>query len=466
MHDFSLNKGLAIEIAKNIFQLREKAVSKEVIQTATCCALDFFAVVLAGFREPLAGQITRSVTNLGGTPKATLLLGGVRTSPPLAAMANGTLAHTLDYDDTLWTYIGHSTSVIFPAALAVAEAVDCSGLDLLASFSLGVETAHLIGSPITPKLSKRSWHPSPSVGVFGAAVSSSLIMGGNINSIASALTISTNMAAGIRQNFGSKAKPLVIGWASHAGVMASIFAQQGISGSEDAFEGRQGFYMAYANTIPDRFNKDRNSKMAVVSPGVAFKLYPCCTGAHPTIDAIVMIQKEYLLSLDEIGSVQIEVTPEVLDELIYPVPSDSREARFSLPYCAAVALMYGGVGLDHFRDESLKNPDISAIMQCIEIQPNEKLSRLGGEHCPASRVTIVTRGGRKIQRSVSAARGNPGNPISFEELQSKFYHCATTAGLAEKRAERLLHQIMDIRDVTSIGTWMRTEVAPLLQNLV
>jgi 2-methylcitrate dehydratase PrpD len=465
-HVSSPEKALAKELAERIFQLRSKAASTEVIQSATNCAVDFFAVSLAGFREPSVGRVARSIAQVGGTSEATVLWGGDRTSASLAAMANGYLAHVLDYDDTLWTYIGHSTAVIFPAALAVAEAFNCSGLDLLTAFSLGVEAAHLIGSPITPQLSKRGWHPSPVVGVFGAAVSSSLLMGGGIKSTASALTISTNLATGIRQNFGSGAKPLAIGWASYAGVVASVLAQQGISGSENAFEGRQGFYRAFAGAIPKGSNDMRNSKMAIVSPGVAFKLYPCCTGAHPAIDAILKIRKEYVLPPDEITSVRIEVTPEVLDELIYPFPSNPWEARFSLPYCASVALVYGRVGLDHFLGESLQNSIITGLMGRIEVQANEKLFRLGGDHCPAARVTIITRGGREISSSVNAARGNPGNPISFKELQGKFHHCADTAGLPEESAEKFLHQIMDIRKVDSVSTWMQSTVAPLFKKLV
>jgi 2-methylcitrate dehydratase PrpD len=209
----------------------------------------------------------------------------------------------------------------------------------------------------------------------------------------------------------------------------------------------------------------RNSKMAIVSPGVAFKLYPCCTGAHPAIDAILKIRKECALVPDEITSIRVEVTPEVLDELIYPFPSNPWEARFSLPYCASVALVYGRVGLDHFLDESLQNSIITGLMQRIETQANGKLFRLGGEHSPAARVTIITRGGKEFEKTVNAARGNPGNPISFEELESKFRHCADTAGLSEERADKFLHQIMDIREVDSVNTWMRSTVAPLFKEL-
>ncbi len=274
MQSTAYNKGLARRVTEDICRLRNKAFSREVLHSATCCVVDFFAVILAALREPLSIEVKRCINRLGGIPEATLLSDGTRTSAPLAALVNGTQAHAQDYDDTLWTYIGHSTSVIFPAALAVAETVACSGRELLTAFALGVETAHRIGFPITSGLIKSGWHPSPSVGIFGAAAASSLVMGADVSIIGSALTISTNMAAGIRENFGSHAKPLVIGLASHSGVMASLFAQHGISGSKEALEGKQGFYMAYAGTALDALGGDKNDIMALVSPGVALNHYP------------------------------------------------------------------------------------------------------------------------------------------------------------------------------------------------
>jgi len=332
---------------------------------------------------------------------ATVFFDGKRTSAPLAALSNGTLAHALDFDDTLWTYIGHSTSVVFSAALAMAEWLDRDGGWLLASFALGVEAAHKIGSAVVSRLTQRGWHPTPVVGVFGSTAASTMIMDGRPHQMASALTVATNLASGLRQNFGSKVKPLASGWAAFSGVMASILAQQGISGSEDALEGRQGYFSAFAGKVPHGLPNDQEKELALVSPGPGFKIYPCCTGTHPTIEAILMMQKEGPLAPDGVASIRIEVTPEVLDELIYPFPSDERQARFSLPYCAAAALVHGGVELEHFRDQSLKDPRVMALMRRMDVQSNEKLVRLGGENCPAARVTVTTRDGTEIQKTIS-----------------------------------------------------------------
>jgi len=114
MESISYNSGLARRVTEDIYRLRDKAVSEEVLRAATSCVVDFFAVILAALREPLSIEVKRCINRLGGIPEATVLSDGTRTSAPLAALVNGTQAHAQDYDDTLWTYIGHSTSVILP----------------------------------------------------------------------------------------------------------------------------------------------------------------------------------------------------------------------------------------------------------------------------------------------------------------------------------------------------------------
>jgi len=458
-------QSLAVELAEALELMRTKAQTERAYQAATRCVLDYFASVLAGLSEPISGEIMKGVGKLGGNQMATALLGGKQTSVSLAALVNGTLAHAQDFDDTLWSYIGHCSAVIFSAALAAAEWLDKSGAQLLTSFTLGVEAAHRIGSVVATQLTHRGWHPTPAVGVFGSAAATTTMMDGGSNLMAAALTIAANLASGLRQNFGSKAKPLAAGWSAFSGAMAAILAQQGISGSADALEGQQGYFYAFAGRIPPNFTIDDNKELVLVSPGPGFKLYPCCTGAHPAIDAILMIKQKTVLAPEQVASVRIEVTPEVLDELIYPVPLDERQAKFSLPYCAAVALVYGAVKLEHFGEQSLKNPLVNDLLNRIDVHPNEDLKSIGAKHCPSARVTITTQEGQEIRKTVKIAKGNPGNPLSPEDMKTKFHQCAMIAGLNAKKAEQFFEQLREIQAIPSINRWMRKDVAPLFQQL-
>jgi 2-methylcitrate dehydratase PrpD len=247
--------------------------------------------------------------------------------------------------------------------------------------------------------------------------------------------------------------------------MASIFSHQGISGSADALEGRQGYFNTIAGRIPTDFAFDDNKDLALVSPGPAFKLYPCCTGAHPAIDAILMIKQKTAIAPEEVAAVRLEVTPEVLDELIYPVPLNARQAKFSLPYCAAVALAYGAVEMRHFSQQSLNNPLITDLFNRIEVHPDEDLKNLAAKHCPSARVTITTQEGEEIRETVEIAKGNPENPLSLEELKNKFHQCAMIAGLNASKAEHLYQQLSEIRTIPSIRSWMNADVAPLFQQI-
>jgi 2-methylcitrate dehydratase PrpD len=461
----TIQPSLAVELAEALELMRTKAQTEKAFQAATRCVLDYFASVLAGLSEPVSGEIMNGAETLGGNQMATAFCGGEQTSVPMAALVNGTLAHAQDFDDTLWSYIGHCSAVIFSAALATAEWLDKSGAQLLTSFALGVEAAHRIGSVVVSHLTHRGWHPTPAVGVFGSAVATTAMMASGPNLMADALTTATNLASGLRQNFGSKAKPLAAGWSAFSGVMASILAHQGISGSADALEGRQGYFYTFAGRIPQKFAIDDNKELVLVSPGPGFKLYPCCTGAHPAIDAILMIKRKKVFAPEEVAAVRIEVTPEVLDELIYPVPLNERQAKFSLPYCAAVALVYGAVKVGHFSEQSLKNPLVTDLLHRIDVYPDEDLKSIGAKPCPSARVTITTQDGQKIGKTVKIARGNPGNPLSLEDMKTKFHQCAMIAGLNAEKAEQFFQQLSQIRDIPSINRWMHAYVAPLFQQL-
>lgn len=457
--------GWASILANDIYKMSKRSLSRNALDSSKACILDFFAVVIAALKYPEIGEIHSSIKFPRNSNESTLLNDGEYTTIPLATFSNATQAHVLDFDDTIWTYIGHSTAVILPPALALSESIECSGKDLLNAFALGVEAAHRIGSPITPELSENGWQPTPVIGIFGSTVASSLIMKANIQQLSAAITLSTNMTSGIRQNFGSKGKSLAAGWAAQSGLLAATFAQNYISGSQDALEGKQGFYMSHANMIPDEFGEEWNEELAIESPGVCFKLYPCCTGSHPSIDAMIMINKEYSLSLDEISYIEIETSPEVLNELIYPFPINGLQAKFSLPYCAATALLFGKVELEHFEDNIVNNPKIHALMKQINVKPNSHLVKTGGENCPAARIKIITKENVEINKTISSARGNPPNQISITELQNKFRQCASTTGMKQGKIERLIEQIMDIDKITDIRSWIKKEIQPIFKEL-
>ena len=463
--DHRPQNGWASILANDIHKMGYRSLSRNELDCSKACILDFFSVVIAALKYPEIGEIHSSMQFPRNSNESTLLNNGEYTTTQLATFSNATQAHVLDFDDTIWTYIGHSTAVILPPALALSESIGCSGKDLLNAFALGVEAAHRIGSPVTPELSEAGWQPTPIIGIFGSTVASSLMMKANAQQLSAAITLSTNMTSGIRQNFGSKGKPIAAGWASQAGLLAATFAQNYISGSQDALEGKQGFYMSHANMIPDSFGKDWDKELAIESPGVCFKLYPCCTGSHPSIDAMIMINQEYSLSLDEISSIEIETSPEVLNELIYPFPEDGLQAKFSLPYCAATALLFGKVELEHFEDNIVNHPKIHALMKKINVKPSSHLVKTGGENCPAARIKIITKENVEINKTISSARGNPPNQIDIIELQNKFRRCATTTGMRQSKIERLIQQIMGIDKITDMRTWIKREIQPEFKEL-
>lgn len=459
-------QGLALEIAKHLKGLDDRALQADALEQAQRCLVDFFAVSLAAkYMISLSANKTLRV-ECGQRGDATILVSGAHTSFQMAALLNGTIAHALDFDDTLWTYVGHTTAVIFPAVFALAEIRKCSGSELLAAFILGTEAAHLIGSPVSGHLRSRGFHPTPVIGVFGAATAATLLYGGDDERLGAAITLAVNLASGVRQNFGSPAKSLGAGWAAQGGLMAALLAEQGFSGSVNALEGSQGFYQAFAGSTVSADLK-RMDELALVSPGVGFKLYPCCTGTHPVIEALLKLRAEFARqstwSVRRIVSVKIEVTPEVIGELIYPLPATAAQARFSLPFCAATALVDGEVVLSHFKEPFVVSSDVRELMRRIEVLTENKLERTGNKYCPAARVTLMTECGDQLQQWIGAARGNPGNPASDQDLDRKFYACARAGGLSHSSAGSLLGELRSFQEVTSVGEWINARLIPLVR---
>ena len=454
-------RGLAHVIAAHLLHLRDRARQRDAVEQAKRCLVDFFAVSLAARYESTATSVIEMVAETGETGNATVLCSGARTSAPLAALVNGTVAHTLDFDDTLWSYIGHPTAVVLPAACALAEGCTCSGKELLEAFTLGVEAAHLIGKSVPAALCARGFHPTPIVGTVAAAAAAALVSNEDTAGITRAMTLATNMASGLRQNFGSSAKPIVAGWAAHAGIMAALMAQQGLTGSESALEGPQGFYQATSSQAV-AIEAIESDELALISPGVGLKLYPCCTGTHPAIDAMLSITREFDHTSERVRSVEVTVTPEVLGELIYPLPLNAAQARFSLPYCTAIVFQKAQVELDHFREPFSVDPEVIEFMKRIRVRSDSSLERTGGSNCPAARAIVTTDTGRQYESCIGAARGNPSNPATNEELDRKFHRCAGVGGLAPSAAQAVLSDLRCFQDIPSIGQWVSSRLVPLL----
>lgn len=419
-------------------------------------ALDTLGVVLAGSGEPVARAVREVARAEGGVPLCTVLGTSLRTSATWAALANGTAGHAHDFDDTSFAWMGHPSVPLFSAALAVAEAEPADGAAVALAYLIGFEVGAALGTTLNPGHYTRGWHATATVGTLACTAAAARLLGLDLARCRHAFGLAASLASGVKENFGTMAKPYHAGHAARNGVLAALLARAGLTAADTALEGRQG-YLAAAGDGPragalaaavDALGR----RWQVVDSGVAVKPYPSCALTHAAIDALLALRQRHGLTPDAVAEVEVGVSAVTPDVLVYDVPRTALERKFSMPFCAAAALGYGRVDLDLFEDGPVRDPAIRALMERVRLVVDPALPP-GPEQHAWSRVTVRLVDGRTLVCPPQGARGHPDQPLDETALRAKFLACAAgvlppgeAEGVAAQLAE--FEAIPDIRVLT------------------
>jgi 2-methylcitrate dehydratase PrpD len=390
---------------------------------AAAAVLDTVGVILAGAREP-ASRIVQNVVSGDGAGDCRVFGTAIGASATGAALANGTAAHALDFDDMCFVSLAHPSAPLVPAAFASAEVAGASGAALLDAYIVGFEIEGRLGMIMNPRHYQRGWHCTSTIGSIGAAAASCRLLGLDAAVTGHALAIAASEASGLKENFGTMVKPLHAGLAARNGVLAALLARAGMTASALAIEGPQGFLHAMdsqTDGIADAI-ADLGARWEILDTGITVKLYPSCAGTHPSLDLILEMRREHGFKAADVERIDIEVDSITPTVLIYDRPSSGLEAKFSMPFCAAAAVADGHVGLETFEDAKLADPRIAALMDRVRMTVDKGFDN-GAPALTQARVTLRLRGGID-SRTTSGARGYPANPASYAELDAKFLSCA------------------------------------------
>ena len=427
----------------------------EARAVAARALLDTIGVTLAGATEPAARSVQCVVAHDGGG-SCRVLGTALRTSPGNAALANGTAAHALDYDDMCFVSLAHPSAPLVAAALAAAEVAGASGRALLDAYVVGFELEGRLGRAMNPRHYQRGWHCTSTLGTIGAAAAASRLLGLDAAASGHALAIAASEASGLKENFGTMVKPLHAGLAARNGVVAALLAQAGMTASRGAIGGPQGFLAAMDSEQPslDAFAADLGSRWEIVDTGITVKLYPSCAGTHPALDALLDLQRREGFAAADVEAIEVGVDPIVPTILLYDRPSSGLEAKFSMPFCAAAAVVRGRVGIDTFAAAVLRDPAIVAMQERVTMRIDPGLDA-SAPSLTQARVTVRLRDGRVLSASANGARGYPERPASDEELSTKFTVCATQVLPAAQAADvlaqlRAIDAFADVRALTSL----------------
>ncbi|MDB5905277.1 MAG: hypothetical protein JWM26_4155 [Betaproteobacteria bacterium] len=441
--------GFALELAKRIDALHYEDLPPEAVRWAKVGILDTVGVTLAGSGDP-AATIVADVLSANG---ASLLLGSTkRTSALDAALVNGTASHALDFDDCNNTLGGHPSAPILPALFALADEIGASGRDFITAYVAGFETECKISMGVNFYQYTRGWHPSTTIGVFGAAAACAKLMKLDAERTAVALAIAASLASGIKSNFGTYVKPLHVGHCARNGLFAALLARSGYTASPVAFEHKQGYFEVYngaGNYDAEKILPAWANPLDIVEPGIAIKQYPCCGSTHPAIDAMLELVRKHDLKADAVERIQSWTHARRLEHTNRPDPQSTKDAKFSVQYCLARALVDRKVAIEHFEGEAYRDPQVRAVMGRVHAAPYTT-EQFPAENHFGAEIRVTLRGGTVISQKVDQPEGRTSaNPLPQARLKDKFENCANRA-LPVARTSAVYAAIMDLEKLADV----------------
>ena len=346
------------------FALSTQPASEAARRFTELSLFDWASVGLAGRGEPVSRAARAMALEEAGDGKATLI-GGGRVNPRAAALANGTISHALDYDDTHFLHIGHPSVVVMSAALAIAEAEGSSGEDFLAALTTGLELACRVGDWLGRSHYEAGFHQTGTAGAFGAAAAAGRLLGLDEDQMEAALGLATTRAAGLKSQMGFMGKPLNAGFAAEVGVTVALLARHGAASNPAAFEDAQGFGPTHAGS--GRMEAFEGLGRDWVFPSISYKFHACCHGLHAMLESIRQIKDA---GCDPAAIEQITVTtnPRWFAVCNKSEPQTGLEAKFSYRLTAAMALH----GLDTadlavYSDATCRRADLIALRDRVSV---------------------------------------------------------------------------------------------------
>ena len=414
----ALTTGLGTFIAG----LRYEDIPKDAIPVIHTGFTDCIGVMIAGRGEPPA-QLLKAA--LAPPPGESTLLFGAGTAPaPEAAWINATAAHALDFDDVAQR--GHPSTVLVPAILAEAQAIGATGRQMVLAYAAGYETwAELVRRDADGHHNK-GWHPTGIFGAIGAAAACASLRGLTGEQAAHAIALGASQSAGIMANFGTMTKPFHAGRAAHAGVISARLAASGFTAALDALEHPQGFLSAVspAGRIDVDSPVEAGRIWKLSKDRLSVKKYPLCFCTHRALDGMLDLLKQNPLDAARVARVNVITSRRNTTILRNHRPQTGLEAKFSMEFAMACAIVAGRAGLTELTDVFVRGGEIQSLMQRVSVTPDDREDPAAPGYTPDDLVTVETDGGKRIEsRKITTVRGGPQEPLEREELWAKFDDC-------------------------------------------
>ncbi len=413
---------------------------------------DCVGVAVAGSTEAATRIVASLTAPTAGAEFAHEIPSGRRLTAADAALVNGTAAHVLDYDDV--SLAAHPSAVLVPAILAAAGERKVGGRRALAAYAIGFEVWAQLDALNPGRLHARGFHPTAVLGTLAAAAACASLFELDAGASARALGIAASLASGLVANFGTMTKPLHAGRAAQSGVVAVRLAAAGFTAALDGLEHKTGFLAAHSMLGESPAATGRLDRLGhawtLGNRGLDIKRFPTCYATHRCIDAMLNLREQHALGADAVKAIHVTAGSDQLLLLRHSAPKNALEAKFSMPFAMAAALVAGRVGLRELRDEFVQRQDIQRLLAKVHCTPDPE--RMPGDElfAPQDTVSVTLASGAHLAHPpVTHALGSWRNPLSQEDLRRKFMDC-TSERLSPSRVDELFEQLSHLERLDSV----------------
>ncbi len=425
---------------------RDEACGPQARDLARYYLLDWLGALLAAHGTATGRKFSAYVSHQpeGSAPLVGL---GRAAAPEVSAFFCGAMSHIVEMDDVAREAIIHPAVVVIPAALAVAADRGSNGGAFLTALVEGYEVAMLIGEAVGPE-HYFHFHNTTTCGVFGAAAAASRLLSLDDRQQVWALGNAGTQAFGLWQfnAEGVLTKPFHSGRAAANGLSAALVAQEGISGASQILEGERGFFAGLApKGEPQRIGRALEQAGPLKIGGVSIKPYASCRHTHAPIDAALRLRRQLGDAVKDIRSFSVASYQAALDLCNNPVPAGTAEAKFSLQYCVASALLRGDASLQAFEGRALDGSDAMALAQRGDARFDPEADRRYPVHWSAT-VSVTLDNGTAFEATAVDPKGDPENPLSAQELETKFRQLAAYGGFSDDQATGLIEWVTCLAD--------------------
>lgn len=440
-------------LAKYAAELRYEDIPEEVLERARNTICDTVGAIIFGYGLPWSQMVVDYATVYGAGGRSRILgPGGGLVQPPMAALANGAMAHAFELDGSTKPSVGvHPCATIFPAALAVAQERGIGGRALLTAFVAATEVMLRIGSATEHSNEIRGFHAPGTTGPFGASIGVAKLLGFDTSRMINVLGIAASLACGLvqfsRSGTGGMVKRLHFGRANESGVLAANLAERGYTGPHDIIEGEFGFLRVFCNEF-DRAELTKGLGSTYLTMTIYMKRFACHGAAQGQLHALQELQAEHQFSADDVVSVEVGGHREMVNRHDIREPKDPTIAQYSVPFAIALAFFRDPADPRSFDQSAVADPRILALCKRVRLHTEEG----AGHMTPDASVALKLKDGRVLKKRVIYFKGTPQCPADRSDVHKKY--SVLTRDCDRQKADEIFERVQDVENQANFD-WLK-----------